>query len=73
VCLPLVLYWRVQSSDPTSTELRGNPLIDSIMRLAQDFSSDKRLFEQLDVFVRVEEQCRVTHVTHVDHFHGATK
>jgi len=35
--------------------------------------SDKRLFEQCDVFVRVEEQRGVPHVTHVDYFNGTTK
>jgi hypothetical protein len=33
----------------------------------------QRLFEQLNVFVRVEECGRVTHVPHVDYFHRAPK
>jgi len=42
-------------------------------RLAEVATSDKRLFEQFNIFGWVEEQCGVTHGTHVDHLHGAPK
>jgi hypothetical protein len=36
-------------------------------------SSGERLLQQCHVLVRVDECRGMTHVTHVDHLHGATK
>ena len=41
--------------------------------LKTTLTSSKRLFEQFDVFVRIEESGGVTHVAHADHFHIAPK